>query len=882
MGIFSSKKKHYVDTQVMRVVEDELLPNSMQAAMVRSIFTDGLTVTDAVINEGLNGSYRNFERAYRYAKKDYFYGLPSARVQSSTAGNALVKAAIQSEINKTITMDYIHYRPINNIHEGWRFAVDTWKYAHQENELTALTVQKGYPVFLEKMVAVHRREAGNEPEVATLGNWGESTEGGALADPDDDSTLGNLTASLQTGIPAVDFDADMDIDKLEVDMEIKIGPTYTESVEIHWIGEEKQYKTERQLDKDGNPYKVKAASDGSVFMAQVDANGDYIKSNGQYVEFKEDELQGTWTYWPDGSPRTFTLNAYQNHGAPVLDPWGIYHDVVTEIAPIVRRGVHTVDLSAYDGEDEYYQARYHYGTGANEVEGYWTYKPNGTHEELDAAMEPVEFISAGTYFPITVFRSEKVNMSDSSKSDTEAHITSTKLLKYLGMDYQEMGDSLHENDDIKDIRQAVMMMGVPITTENQVEMNYLHTYFSELSERLSPPNDAGIGSGLNVTPDVSHAIDFADADFHTSMSFDGIEREIVAGSINDEWIDIDGNQWPAPVRVGTCKNELVSDVRVGQFIGKFNLGVATPTIRRIRKQVTEFQYEEIRIKNIKMRYHIARGKGAEGGQDDDRLLVPVDYAIARSLPFLQREELYYRSMHMVFNSHVVQKIKWYERGAFKALLIIVAVVITIWSLGTTWQAAVAAAGVGATTTAIVVVLVQMLLTDLVIGMAVQFALTELIELLGVEIGIVLAIVAVAASMYAPTAAPKGATGIMAHMTTQNLLMVSSGLFKGVQEELANMFGKLQSDQDAFNLMAEEKWSELEEAQKEMDTSTDLDPWLFVGHTPLHVWGEKPDSYYNRLTTQNPGAASIEIVQNFVKTSLRLPTIQDTIGDSIYG
>ena len=77
MGWFSTKRKHYVDTSVVRLVEDESVPNSEKTALVESIFSEDTTVVEAIKRESIYGSYRNFEKMYDWAKipNNYYYGL---------------------------------------------------------------------------------------------------------------------------------------------------------------------------------------------------------------------------------------------------------------------------------------------------------------------------------------------------------------------------------------------------------------------------------------------------------------------------------------------------------------------------------------------------------------------------------------------------------------------------------------------------------------------------------------------------------------------------------------------------------------------------------------------------------------------------------------
>ena len=51
MGWFSTKRKHYVDTSVVRVIEDEQVPDSTKVALVESIFAEDTTIIEAIKNQ---------------------------------------------------------------------------------------------------------------------------------------------------------------------------------------------------------------------------------------------------------------------------------------------------------------------------------------------------------------------------------------------------------------------------------------------------------------------------------------------------------------------------------------------------------------------------------------------------------------------------------------------------------------------------------------------------------------------------------------------------------------------------------------------------------------------------------------------------------------
>jgi len=68
MGMFSSKKKTYVATQINRMVGDQEIPNLNQKSLVDVLFDDKKRTT-AMINNALHSHTTKFERAYRSAAR---------------------------------------------------------------------------------------------------------------------------------------------------------------------------------------------------------------------------------------------------------------------------------------------------------------------------------------------------------------------------------------------------------------------------------------------------------------------------------------------------------------------------------------------------------------------------------------------------------------------------------------------------------------------------------------------------------------------------------------------------------------------------------------------------------------------------------------------
>jgi len=770
MGLFSSKKKHFVDTQVTRVIEDDLVPDALEGALINSLFTKTSLQTE-IYNHALKGGHRQFSRMYRYAERgEYYYGLPDARVLSSSDGLIAARAKLGAVTGRTIlSIEYMHFRPLNNYHKGWETLYEDFGYDPETNIVEGIPGWTGNPLYLDKLEAIYGTAPGLEPQISGLGSWDVSSQTGETP--------------LRVPVPENSKNQVVGEDyRIEVNAE--------EAIEIHLV-----YRDD-----------VEEAEEGQI-----------------------QEL---------GEPLNY---------------------------------IYSVALGD-DPNNEYYQAKYTYLGPNNEILiGYWTYDPlTETIPELTDIYNqaPTE---SGTYFPFVVFRSQGVNRGTEADVNTEQYKTSEELLHYLNMDYREIADALADADGIEDVDQAVMMMGVPITSTDEVDVEYLFRYFDNVRAFL--PDPAGYkliedyGKFLRVDAHYetslaqgeNYALDIRDADFRMTLSFDRITREIVPGTIG---------------AVGTYENTLIDIGTNNPIITEIPEGAATRTGRRFDRQITETLLERIVVIDPQVRFHIAPGLGAEGGADDERLLIPVDYEVSRKMSLMNRETLYYRSLHFVFNSHVVQKIKWYERGFFKALLIVVAVVITILSYGVDGgQTLYAAIVAGTATTAM---LISAILNFVVTTLVFELVFTAIVEVIGLE----------AAQWLAIAAALVGGFKWIQHgkmtVNAANYMKASTGLVKGAGNVLKDAFTDLLDEYAEFELLKEARQDELDEANSLLGNGTYLDPYLLIAEEPLLIIGEPPSSYFERTIHRgNIGVETLNLVQNFVSTSLRLPTMHETTGDSLY-
>lgn len=782
MGLFSSKKKHFVDTQVQRVVEDSGIPEPNKEALVDSILT-GTNITNSILDRSFNGGYRQFESMYRWAEANYYYGLPDITLHTAADGNAHAEAQIEAEVGVDVTIEYLYYRPLNNVHAGMKYLTDSLGYDHSSNEIVSLhdlsDPENPRIRYLDKLVAVHETATDQEPEATAIGTMDSS---------------GQVGQTPEEGA----WDVPADLSRLTVQSEVRVGPAETESVEIHTIWE--------------NPF-----------------------------------------YDPEAVP-------------PVPAPAANSEDPSNEHC----REVLVYALTGYDQDREYYQAKYTEVLSGDV--GYWIYDTEtGTNTDLNTAFDVPAAMDPGTYFPFTVFRSEGQNRADPQFHNTTAYDSTVKLLEHLDMDFQEIADAMHDGaNEIHKVDQAVMMMAVPITTQDEVEIDYLFRYFEDLASKLPADAQKQYGTSAGFSDgrfggfggaETSYAMTLSDADFEMKISFDSLTYRVKAGTVGTGAI---GEVQNTTSQLNSILAAAFNNDRVVPG------GVEAPQERYIRKQLNEHVYGEIKIKNIRARYRIYRDKAAEAGHRDDRLMIPLDFDICQSMSPFDRERLYYRSLHFVFNSHVVQKIKWYQTGVFAAVLAIIAVVLMFTTgFGAEFWAAIQAGGT---------VLANFIVTKIIFGIILKgilfnVAFSVLADIVGVENALILAVIA-------------GITGFVSYFksgmvwqgTAGNLLQASTSLIKGAQEALVDEFDELMTEMQEFREWAEEVWADLEEKNKLLDSGVAINPFAFVGEVPMHIWGESSEAYYYRtIHAGNPGVASLKIIQNYHDISLTLPSLTDTLG-----
>lgn len=752
MGLFSSKKKTYVNTTVQKIFQEHQIPDSVKTGIIKGIFGDD-DVFESMMEEVVSSVGIRADTGYSWAKKnDYYWGLPSSSTKSSITARDLVLSTIARITGQAITPDYYLYGPMNSIHYGWQTLVSLLSYNPSTNEIIGLSGETGFPCFLKDMVATYRAKEYNENvalyDLAPYEQWGPAPASG-----------------------------------------------YTPS----------------------KPFNL-------------------LTGMGQYAK----------------------QSAYEISDVAVDDYITITYEFKDAAGVIQTRG-RTFSMAAIDLSVDYHQCRF---KKANGVISFFTYKEKtGTYPEIDTAFD-TSYSDFGTFYPWSYLRYDNRNIGADSHSASKQFVDSKRWLKYMGVDYMTLSDGVNADPDVDDVAQSILLFGVNPAAQHQEEIEYLFKYFSLLHENAiahSQQTQTLLEEFDSYTASPSQVMSIQDRYFKMNLVFSGIEKRNIPGSIGviGTYTNTNGAV-PISTNLSTITATGVTAVQAV---------AGSQPYYTYRKQVSDNEYEEVRVYNPSLHYAITYKKGFSAGPGAAELLIPVDRAIVRTMSVRKKEKLLTRSLYMVVNTVIKVKTPWYASTIFKWVMVIIAIVITVLSAGTAAASLAAAFALGAT--ALVIAIVQMI----VVSLAIKYAVKLFVKKFGPKVGIIAAVAAMVVGGYMSNT---GTVGSGTEYWGENLIMVSSNIAKEASTEFAVMTKDVITELTDFNDWAKGQWSNLQEQREELgleQRAAGLDGLVFVNSHPLVVIGESPSAFYDRtIHSGNIGAMSFDVASGYVDASLTLPTI----------
>ena len=163
MGLFSGKKKTYVNTSVSRMVDDvDIIPSSKLAVIDYTLSQNSTStklssesLSDYLIRSGANNIVARTRKARSYAKKpSYVYGLPVTNLVSQAGVD--VQAAVQDSLERIYPQGVIvtdaYFGPMNNFYFLKPMLFQKYDYNYDTNELVSESTRIGFKCYMKSAV----------------------------------------------------------------------------------------------------------------------------------------------------------------------------------------------------------------------------------------------------------------------------------------------------------------------------------------------------------------------------------------------------------------------------------------------------------------------------------------------------------------------------------------------------------------------------------------------------------------------------------------------------------------------------------------------------------------------------------------------------------
>jgi hypothetical protein len=409
--------------------------------------------------------------------------------------------------------------------------------------------------------------------------------------------------------------------------------------------------------------------------------------------------------------------------------------------------------------------------------------------ELDALMDTVD--PGSEFYPIMPLRINNVSIKD--LPDTTIYDQVKKAYKKLTRDAEidELLTQIEDNPQIGDIDYCFIHSGIPLNTTSKYELRYVYEFLKGLISYQNF-NETDYTSWSNS---MNSSIDFNDfyalwvtAQSNPSDILYGTPRphnppltnktqtQVTTPVINKlilktdntltdnfyiqlSWFNISETLYTGIGRTGAKRGDLwwvdtdaaaqadwwsvylagFTDTTTSAPVGFNNIS------SYLYYQVDEDNYKVLKVTGLEHRNYVYDGKytsvnSKQALLDPEKsdLIIPLHEPTLKLLPGSYRNEVVVRSHNLVFNSYQIVKRMWYQRAAFKILVIYIMVsilvIITIVTVGigsgpagATAAAIVAALGVVGTT-ALVLTLILQITISILAAMILKIILEQFFKL----------------------------------------------------------------------------------------------------------------------------------------------------------
>lgn len=558
---------------------------------------------------------------------------------------------------------------------------------------------------------------------------------------------------------------------------------------------------------------------------------------------------------------------------------------------------------------------------------YWFYEVGSNDiPALEAAIEQIQY--EAEYLPIAVLMHDKVWFDNQGNTELEEGLD--KLLKYVTLDPWEVKDefidSIENPDpetppeqvpDIDDIWDFFVHFSMPLRTSDRAGREYLWRLYQHLENQTWTTFDqynTWVTAKNGDQPQSNFSVEEGEeyTGYIARYAWSYITTLTIAGEFTPPG-------WLSPLKTRDCWSQeyALDDVDYAfgldlvHGVGNYNVagsqdegeehtytlivrqnalseGGGSPTHTAVLMMGPSMEYQintsDVPVNAgqpgyVDFRYRFVDVEiFPDDPEEDSEFRWPINIGVLKDMSAMRREPALQEAMAATVFLVDRVKVKWYQNGFFKWLIIAIAIVVVILTyqyqlLGTVASLASTAFAAGATASAIAYAALYVVMT---------FALGFLISFAGALIGgqygqlfVILAMVYLA-----------GGTNILSNIganwtqMTTNMGWGSATTFlqsigpvisigRVIIEDRA--LAQLEADMRDFTATAREKQEELDNAWDELGTGPSwLDPLDLTAAFQASWYVEMPENYFQRTLNANPGILGYDLINRFSEIALALP------------
>lgn len=345
---------------------------------------------------------------------------------------------------------------------------------------------------------------------------------------------------------------------------------------------------------------------------------------------------------------------------------------------------------------------------------------------LDSLVQEGDASSFQEFFPFMPLRIDNVSLFDPQYEDLYEEMSRAYRKAYQNNNFGDLIEAVEENESIDDIDYAYLMFGVSLNTKDMSCRKYVYKFFEEMQNFQNGGSTTAMDdlrvlvdeyneaiqamiewqSELNsmneehidwdalppypeipvITPPPNNQIrlNVPDLGFDIRLEWVDIEVETVSGNYASET----GGDIPKRDDLQFVIGESFEYEELQTFDGKEGTEVryvdrSIPSMV-IYWQVGDAIYQKMTVWGLVHYNYIYGGKAVvitsnEALEDleESGFVIPLHYPTMTEMGIVDYTQMVSANAHILFNSYKVTKQRWYERGIFQILTVVLVIVVSV-------------------------------------------------------------------------------------------------------------------------------------------------------------------------------------------------------------